>query len=390
MKNFGAPVSPARRGALLLAGVAVFAGAFWRVGAKPETGGFAVSPPITAAVGPARYESRNLSHDTVPFAHSVAAVEVPGRGLVAFWYGGTREGSKDSAIYSAVFDSTLGAWGSESQVISRPELERALHRSIRKIGNPVAWRGRDNRLWLFFVSASIGGWSGSAVNVMQSADGGHSWSAPERLITSPFLNVSTLVKGPAFEFADGSIGLPVYHELVGKFGELLRIDGAGRVSAKQRLAWGQYSLQPVIVPRSGDDASGFMRYSGEAPGRVLFFHSGDGGRNWSAPEKLELPNPNAAVAAVRAPDGGLLLAFNNQEGNRDNLSLAHSADGRHWRVIHVVEDTRGRTADGRSGEFSYPWLMQTDDGNFHLMYTVDKQRIRHVLFSGGWLRERLR
>lgn len=381
---------PLARAALLGVTVLVFAAAFWRVAARTEPGGFAVPAAVPAPAAAARYATGPVSHGATPFAHSATAVEVPGRGLMAFWYGGSREGARDSAIYSAVYDAASGRWGAEGVVVTRTALESALKRSIRKIGNPVAWRDRDERLWLFFVSASLGGWSGAALNVMRSTDGGRSWDAPRRLVTSPFLNVSTLVKGTAFEYADGSIGLPVYHEAFGKFGELLRLDRDARVLVKQRLAWGRYSLQPVIAPRTPRAAVGFMRYAGAPPGRILLVRSDDGGRRWSEPVKSALPNPNAAVDALRLADGGLLLAFNNQDDNRDTLALAHSADdGRSWRVVHTVEDARGRPGE-RTAEFSYPWLLAAADGSFHLLYTVDKQGIRHVTFTRAWLAERLR
>jgi predicted neuraminidase len=376
---------------LLVAAALVFALAFARLAVQAPVPGFLTDPrtaPAAAASPEApRYRSVDVSHGKTPFAHSAAAVEVPGHGLLAFWYAGSREGASDSVLYQSAFDAAAGRWSDERIVIDRVTLESALQRSIRKIGNPTVARDREGRLWLFFVSASIGGWAGSAVNFMRSQDGGRSWSAPRRLATSPFLNISTLVKGSPVLYEDGSIGLPVYHELLGKFGELLRIDSNGRVLAKQRLAWGNHSLQPVILPRSAHEAAGFMRYAGDPPARVLAFRTVDGGRTWSAPEKSELPNPNAGIDVLRLDASRLLIAFNNREASRDNLSLAHSGDdGRSWRVVHAVEEAGA----GSNAEYSYPWLLGTQDGGFHLFYTVDKQRIRQVSFNRAWLEEKLR
>ncbi len=381
----------ALRAGLLAAVLVVFATAFVKLGANAPAPGFLIrSSPVPAAGREApRYRSLEVSHDKTPFAHSATAVEAPGGGLLAFWYAGSREGASDSVIYESRFDPVAGRWGEERVVVDRRMLESALQRSVRKIGNPTVLRDRADRLWLFFVSASLGGWAGSAVNVMRSEDGGRSWSAPRRLITSPFLNVGTLVKGAPFLYDDGSIGLPVYHELIGKFGELLRLDANGRVLAKQRLAWGRHSLQPVIVPRSDKEALGLMRYAGEPPARVLAFRTVDGGRTWSAPVKSELPNPNSGIDALRLDASRLLLAFNNREVGRDNLSLAYSDDdGRAWRVVHVVEDGAAAGA-GASAEYSYPWLLGAQDGAIHLLYTVDKRRIRHVSFNRAWLEEKL-
>jgi len=367
--------------------VGVFALACQRQLRASPAPGFAV-PAVFAPVNlrAAGYRVQDVSHGVTPFTHSAAAVEVPGRGLLAFWYGGTREGSADCAIYMARLNAVSGAWGAERVVIDREALQTGLRRSIRKIGNPTVVRGRDGALRLFFVSVSLGGWSGSAINMLTSRDGGESWSAPRRLVTSPFLNISTLVKGEPLLYADGSIALPVYHEFAGKFGELLRLSPEGQVLHKQRLSSGRYSLQPVLAPGSRDAAVGFMRYAGAPPRRVLALRSGDGGRSWSAPEKTVLANPDAAVAALRLAGGGLLLAFNDSESSRHNLSLAHSHDdGRNWRVVHVVEDAGAES----NAEFSYPWLLRTGDGDWHLFYTEGKQRIRHARFNLAWLGQKL-
>jgi predicted neuraminidase len=74
------------------------------------------------------------------------------------------------------------------------------------------------------VAVSFGGWAASRLVVLESDDLGRSWDFDEALTTSPFMNISTLVKTPPIRYADGTVGLPVYHEMVGKFGELLRLD----------------------------------------------------------------------------------------------------------------------------------------------------------------------
>src|SRR5712692_3957064 len=142
--------------------------------------------------------------------------------------------------------------------MTRELAQRQLRRTVRKLGNPVAGRDRAGRLCLFFVSVSVGGWAGSAMNLMVSEDEGETWSPPRRLVASPFFNISPLVKGPPLQFSDGTIGLPVYHEMAGKFGELLRLDAEGHAVRKTRLSWGRSSLQPVILPWSETGAVGFM------------------------------------------------------------------------------------------------------------------------------------
>jgi predicted neuraminidase len=375
------------RGLWLAAIAGVYAAAYFQIAALAPTGGFAVgwtSGKKDLDTAPF-YTERYVSHAATPSVHSAAALAIPG-GLRAFWYGGAQEGADDVAIYTATYDPVSDQWSAEKPIATRASTAQGVNRYIRKLGNPAVMRDAAGRIWLFYVSVSVGGWSGSAINAMVSDDDGRTWGPARRLVSSPFFNVSTLVKGRPFLYADGSIGVPAYHEFAGKFGEILRMDAQGNVIGKTRLSHGRYSLQPVVVPRSATEAVVFMRYSGDGPGQLLMQRSRDGGETWTAPVKLALPNPNAAIDAIAMADGGLALVFNNRPGNRDNLSLAVSHDaGDTWRVLHRFEDEPGAPPP----EFSYPWLAHEADGlRFHLFYTWKRSHIKHVKFDADWLKER--
>ena len=124
----------------------------------------------------------------------------------AFWFAGSREGHPDVVIQSAVWDPQSKNWGQASVVLDREGAQIGLGRYIAKLGNPVAIRNINGQLQLYVVTVSIGGWAGSSISVLHSDDEGVSWSTPKRLITSPFFNLSTLVKGSGFLFVDGKIG----------------------------------------------------------------------------------------------------------------------------------------------------------------------------------------
>jgi len=347
-------------------------------------------PPRTAvqyAPGPL-YASQLVPNSTAASVHSATAAELADGRLRAFWYGGTREGASDVAIYTSIYSPRTRAWEPEQALVRREAAQRQLQRYLRKLGNPVAGRDQRGRVWLFFVSVSVGGWAGSAINAIVSQDEGETWSPPRRLITSPFLNLSTLVKGPPVQLADGTMALPVYHEMIGKFGELLRLDSEGRVIGKTRLSWGTSSLQPVLVPRSESEAVAFMRYAGDPPGRVLVVRTSDSGAHWTAPEKTALPNPNSAVGGVLLAGGPLMLAFNNAEQNREELSLALSTDfGANWRVARQLEGA-SLAPHAPVPEYSYPWVMQDRAGDVHVLYTWGRSRIKHVVFNRAWLEGR--
>ncbi len=384
-----------------------------------------------------RFETHFVSGKLHTQTHAASLVELKDGRVRAFWFSGSREGAADVTINSAVFDTASSTWGAEQVVASRDSAQRALHRYIAKVGNPVAARAVDGSLWLFYVTVSLGGWAGSSITLMVSHDDGESWDAPRRLVTSPFINISTLVKSPPFFYADGSMGLPVYHEFASKFAEILRLDAQGRVLDKQRLTPGSLgTLQPVVLIGGEREASVLMRYSGaETPRRVIGTASHDGGQSWDAPRKLPLQNPNAALSALVLPDGKLLAALNDQEQGRDSLSLQVSADGgASWRELRRLEEMGGirnkplseaacldlvgflvRNSDPRleqadldvldgyvqsarplvSGaagchfEFSYPYLIQAHNGDIHLAYTWNRTFIKHVMFDHVWLRQHL-
>jgi predicted neuraminidase len=359
--------------------------------------------------------------------HAASEVELKDGRIRAFWFSGSSEGAKDVEIHSAVFDPASGLWGGEQTVATREGTEQSVMRYISKLGNPVAGRAADGTLWLYYVTVSMGGWAGSSITAMTSVDEGETWNPARRLITSPFLNISTLVKGSPFLYSDGTIGLPVYHEFINKFGEILHFDKMGKLIDKQRLSAGKdHGLQPVLLVKNPNEALVLMRHTGDVHRKVISVSSSDGGQHWSAPAKTALSNPDAAISAVTLPDGRILTALNNQEQARDALSLMISADGgTTWKNVYQLEDQRNEKLDeahylktiaglaknivasdvgeyvdsAKSSmcigdncrfEFSYPYLIQTQSGDFHLVYTWNRSLIKHIWFTQAWLEQRLK
>ena len=392
----------------------------------------AVAPSVPSAHALAENSGLGLRGDFVSdrklvHAHAANLVELRDGRIRAFWYAGTDEGTQDVTIQTAVFDPRGGSWSPERMVASRETTQRALFRYVKKVGNPVAARAADGSLALFYVTVSLGGWAGSSITTIVSRDEGETWSQARRMITSPFFNLSTLVKSPSFAYADGTMGLPVHNEFLGKFGELLRLDASAAVLDKVRLSSGRACLQPVMLAEDASRALVLMRYAGKTrPNRVIAATTDDGGATWTQPVKSPLANSNAALAGLVLPDGRILVALNNSEKNRDALSLALSGDGgATWKTIFAVEDKSGaewqglddahysaaietlaRATSGAGGfaesvmrqmhsdngwsfEFSYPSLLRTSGGEFHLVYTWNEAFIKHVQFSQAWLDRRV-
>jgi len=383
---------------------------------------------------PAIAQSNNNAELTTHFVssqqnistHAASLIELKNGSVRAFWFAGSHEGAGDIEIRSAVFDGRQ--WSKERSVINREHTQQALLRYVKKLGNPVAARAPDGAIWLYYVTVSLGGWAGSSLTTMTSRDEGETWSAPRRLITSPLLNISTLIKGTPFTYSDGTIGLPVYHEFLGKFGELLHLSTAGDILDKQRLSAGKAGIQPVMLIEDPQRVLVLMRYTGAPPMRVIATRTEDGGQTWSAPLKTDLSNPDAALGGVVLPDGRMLVVANDIEQGRDALSLLVSSDkGVSWRTVYQLEEQRARpgtpddflrnttklalstdahisdanvyaqsvqrnqcVAEHCAYEFSYPYLIQTHNGDFHLVYTWNRSFIKHVQFNRAWLDARMK
>ena len=66
-------------------------------------------------------------------------------------------------------------------------------------------------------------------------------------------------------------------------------------------------------------------------------------------------------------------------GRRGLLNLAISDDGISWRKIATLEQEA-------NAEFSYPAMIQTNDGKIHISYTWKRQRIKHVVVDPELMR----
>ncbi|MFV2004755.1 MAG: exo-alpha-sialidase [Gammaproteobacteria bacterium] len=325
-----------------------------------------------------------FKQETVASVHASAIVSVSGNKLLSVWYGGSREGSGDVAIYGSM-KKTGSDWDNPSVIINRTKLADDTDRYIKKLGNPVLISDGKSTVWMFFVSTSIGGWSTSTINLMVSQDAGQTWGVAKRLVTSPFLNLSTLVKGRPFFYQDGTIGLPAYHELAGKFAELIRVSQDGDVLDKVRITHGRYTIQPSIAKLRDDRLITMMRNTNSIRNIVRAFAK-QGGKKWSEPSYTELPNPNAAVS-MAGNENLLVLVYNDLKDDRNQLALAVSLDeGVNWRKRYQLESSAPDEA-GIKSEFSYPYLIRASDGDFHLVYTWQRKRIAYVSFNRAWLEQ---
>ena len=408
-----------------------FAAAYQKMMSMPAAALFAPSLGAAESGLEPSFSSRFVSSGKTRIVHAPSVVELEEGRLMAFWFAGSREGGKDVEIHSAVFESDSQIWRSEQTVLTRADTYKETYRYVKKLGNPVVTRDSSGKLWLFFVSVSFGGWSCSSINVTTSSDRGLHWSPVRKLITSPFLNISSLVKTAPFYYQDGTMGLPIYHEMATKFGELLRLDQTGRVISKTRLNRHWKTLQPLFFVQTPAKAVVLMRYAGsERPRLAIKVETDDAGSHWSAPVQSELPNPDSAMAGIGLTEKRRLVVINNNQHLRDDLTLLVTEnDGQSWQEVYRFEyesqyrghvyaagefrrairrsihktDQRFVATDSQVSaienlmctghpcwfQFEYPYLIRAKNGTFHLVYTWNQTFIKHVEFNQAWLDERI-
>ncbi len=373
---------------LILAAFAIHAWPFflWVSGSGFQNRAFVPPPRNAAANG---QEPSLKEHFIIPgqkgrMVHVASICEISKGNFAASWYGGTREGAGDVAIFLSFFPSREKAvWTDPQVVVDRASASKELYRYVKKVGNPILFTDSMSRLWMLFVTVRFGGWSCSSINVKISEDFGKTWTPTRQLTLSPFLNISELVRNNQVPLQNGAFGVPIYHEFIGYFPEMLWIKPEKETSSdfayrKTRIIGGREYQQPAVAVFDEHSACAFYRCRTEirAVGRSITM---DGGTRWSSAERLEQANPDASLDVLPLSDGRFLMVYNDHARTRENLRLALSNDrGKSWQAIATLEDTPEE-------EFSYPYMIRSDSGDIHLVYTWKRKRIKHLVFNEAWI-----
>lgn len=296
-------------------------------------------------------------------AHAATLVETPS-GIVAAWFGGSREGASDVGIWmSSLADN---GWTVPREVADgvQPDGQRF------PCWNPVLFLTSDKVLHLFFkVGPAPARWWGMEKT---SSDSGRTWSDGRRLpagILGPIKNKplqlrdGTLISPSSTESTDADPVWRVHFE---------RSTDAGRswTVASPPDSGSINAIQPSLLTYH----DGRIQAIGRTRSLKLFeTWSRDEGRTWSPLALLDVPNPNAGIDAVTLAEGRQLLVFNNTTTGRTPLTVAISTDGRRWTPILTLED--------QPGEYSYPAVIQDRSGVVHVAYTWQRRNIRHATFQ---------
>ncbi|MEZ5384960.1 MAG: sialidase family protein [Prosthecobacter sp.] len=302
-----------------------------------------------------------------PQCHASTIVETKS-GLVAAWFGGTKEGNPDVGIWLSRYKG--GKWTPPVEVANGSETEEPRVNCL----NPVLFQPPGGPLLLFYKTGKW--WA----YVKRSTDDGATWSKPERLYNGFF----GPVKNKPVMLDDGSILSPTSTEFTTPEGRAWQvhfersIDGGeswqriGPVNEGLKI----HAIQPSILFHPNHQLQALGRTQ---EGRLYDVWSQDNGRTWGEVRLMDLPNNNSGTDAVTLRDGRHLLVYNhagNREGKtngpRSPLNVAISNDGRTWEAALVLETEPNK-------EFSYPAVIQTTDGLVHITYTWKREFIKHVV-----------
>jgi Alpha-L-rhamnosidase N-terminal domain./Bacterial alpha-L-rhamnosidase. len=308
-----------------------------------------------------------------PSAHAATIVDTP-TGLVASFFGGTKEGNPDVCIW--VCRKTAEGWTAPQKVadgIMSDTLRKACY-------NPVLFQVPGGELLLFFkIGKNVGDWTGYLI---RSYDGGKTWTQREELpknILGPIKNKPVMIGNKLVcpTSTEGN-GWKVHFESTedkGKtWSETQPINDGKTINA----------IQPSILFHKDGSLQILCRTRNSA---IAEAWSKDGGETWSEMKLIDLPNNNSGTDAVTLKDGRQALIYNHvktpegaKKGARTPLNIAVSKDGKKWFASLVLEDSP-------IGQYSYPSIIQGNDGYIHAIYTWRRQRIKYMKIDPKQLKE---
>lgn len=302
-------------------------------------------------------------------SHASTIAETPG-GLIAAWFGGTREGAPDVCIWASHYENKK--WTAPFKVA-----EGIINDTLRyACYNPVLYQVPGGELLLFYkIGPNVAGWTGW---MMRSKDNGKTWSEREALpqgFLGPIKNKpiqigNQLVCGSSTE----KNGWKVHFEMTPDYGKTWT--KTGDLNDGKEVS----AIQPSILQY----ADGRLQILCRSKNRTINESwSTDGGKTWGPMTASPLPNNNSGTDAVTLKDGRQLLVYNhvkpapelpNGKGARTPLNVAITKDGKKWFAALILEDSP-------ISQYSYPSVIQTKDGLVHVVYTWRRERIKHVIID---------
>ncbi len=314
-----------------------------------------------------------------PESHAATIVETK-EGLVAAWFGGTKEKNPDCCIW--ISRKTKNGWSQPQKVA-----DGVLNGIKYACWNPVLTMTPSGELQLYYkIGINVAGWSG---HVIRSHDYGKTWSTSQPLpdgFLGPIKNkpIWTGKRMVCPSSTEGENGWQVHFEISDDEGrtwkkvgpiaadEIMENDKVKRSNNKHSTI---QAIQPTILIHPDGKLQALCRTQNN--GSVATTWSYDRGESWTPLTFIDLPNNNSGIDGVSLKDGRFLLVYNHyryikgKKKNRTPINVAISNDGIHWQAGVILEDSP-------INQYSYPSAIQSKDGKVHIVYTWRRQRIKYA------------
>lgn len=319
----------------------------------------------------------------IPSAHAASVVYLQNGDLLTAFFAGSREGASDVKIYGSIYNARTQKWGQPFILISREWLSDKSKQYIKKLGNPVLYRQND-RIYLFVVGTSIGGWATSKIYQLYADNfwTDRTFKYKQTLYLSPFINISNLVRTRPVATIDGGFILPIYHELADKYALILKFDSNGDIKQIIKPNSLHHQLQPSITPINQSECVVVFRNYRHSDNTMFSQTCSDGGNIWNKPQKTNIKNYDNSLNLIDF-NHNIYLIYNTSFGNlnRGRLTLSKMLSPTQFIKIKDLDYTKSK-----QGEVSYPTTI-TNGQYIDIVYTYDRKNIRHIRFNQSYLKE---
>lgn len=293
-----------------------------------------------------------------PFAqcHASTLICMRDGSILAAWFGGSREGADDVMIWVSRREGDC--WSAPRCVSPEAGIPH---------WNPVLFEEAGKVFLYYKIGRQIPYWK---TMVMESCDGGETWSSPRELVCGDEGGRGP-VKNKPLRISDGTLLAPASVEQ-GPWRAFIDRTADGRRWEKAQIPVSDPAvgmIQPSLWESPRGHVHALLRTDA---GKIFRSDSVDFGVTWCKAYPTTLANNNSGLDCVRMENGTIALLCNPVEENwgvRYPLSLFTSHDN--GDTFHKLLDL-----ESTAGEYSYPAIVARKDC-LHITYTNNREIITY-------------
>jgi len=365
-------------------------------------------------------QNKSIVQETLIFpqqekhVHASSLVSLPNGDFLVAWFEGSGERTADDVkIMGARLKKDEKTWSKPFLMADTPLIPDC---------NPVLFLNSKGKLFLVWIAVQANLWEQSILRVKTSTDfskpGVPVWNWQDNILLKPDKKFSEEIAEKFKTMPESTVGwagyAPKYDDMIVEASKDIAKRSIGWMTRikpllmdKERIVLPLYSdgynlslmaisddagenwqpglpvvgrgpIQPALAKKKNGNLVAFMRDSGDDPNRVHISESTNKGESWTATAKTDIPN-TASVELLVLKDGKWAFLGNDIDDGRYQLSLRISDDeGKTWKWKTFIENDLSK-----KGGYSYPSLIQTEDGLLHMTYSFhpekQKKSIKYVV-----------